>query len=104
MGDLWIQTFLALKLVPSWSAWVCGNVSVLVSERMKGRSCMLRDSLLYLAQNPRMKDFVTHNWIGRGAARRFVAGETLDEAIQATHTLNGRGMQVALDLLGENVT
>jgi proline dehydrogenase len=64
---------------------------------------MLKDSLLYLAQNPRMKEFVTHNWLARNAARRFVAGETLDDAIQATHTLNKRGVQVALDLLGENV-
>ncbi len=65
---------------------------------------MLKDSLLYLAQNPRLKDFVTHNRVGRSAARRFVAGETLEEAIEATHALNQRGIQVALDLLGENVT
>lgn len=65
---------------------------------------MLKDSLLYLAQNPRMKDFVTHNRLARGAARRFVAGETLEEAMAATQTLNQRGIQVALDLLGENVT
>jgi proline dehydrogenase len=65
---------------------------------------MLKDSLLYLAQNPRMKEFVTHNRVARGAARRFVAGETLEDAIAATQALNQRGMQVALDLLGENVT
>jgi proline dehydrogenase len=65
---------------------------------------MLKDSLLYLAQNPRMKEFVTHNWVARSAARRFVAGEILEDAIQATHALNRSGMQVALDLLGENVT
>src|SRR5579859_3107208 len=65
---------------------------------------MLKDSLLYLAQNPRMKEFVTHNRVARGAARRFVAGEALEDAIAATQTLNQRGMQVALDLLGENVT
>jgi proline dehydrogenase len=51
-----------------------------------------------------MKEFVTHNWVARSAARRFVAGEILEDAIQATHALNRSGMQVALDLLGENVT
>ena len=65
---------------------------------------MLKDSLLHLAQNPRMKEFVTHNRVARGAVRRFVAGELLDDAIQATQALNRRGIQVALDLLGENVT
>ncbi len=65
---------------------------------------MLKDSLLYLAQNPRMKEFVTHNRVARSAARRFVAGEILDDAIQATYALNRSGIQVALDLLGENVT
>src|SRR5437763_3703934 len=71
---------------------------------MKGRPRMLKVSLLYLAQNPRMKEFVTHNRVARSAVRRFVAGETLEEAIEATNALNQRGMQVALDLLGENVT
>ena len=65
---------------------------------------MLKNSLLYLAQNPRMKEFVTHNRVARGVVRRFVAGETLEDAIEATRALNQRGMQVALDLLGENVT
>jgi proline dehydrogenase len=65
---------------------------------------MLKDSLLYLAHNPRMKEFVTHNRVARGAARRFVAGETIEDAIAATQVLNQRGIQVALDLLGENVT
>jgi proline dehydrogenase len=51
-----------------------------------------------------MKEFVTHNRIGRSAARRFVAGEVLEDAIDATRTLNQRGIQVALDLLGENVS
>ena len=64
---------------------------------------MLKDSLLYLAQNPRMKEFVTHNRVGRGAARRFVAGETLEDAMTATQELNRSGIQAALDHLGENV-
>ena len=65
---------------------------------------MFKDSLLHLAQDPRMKEFVTHNRVARSAARRFVAGEALDDALKVTQVLNQRGMQVALDLLGENVT
>ncbi len=65
---------------------------------------MLKDTLLYLAQNQRMHDFVIHNSITRNASRRFVAGETLDDAVQVAHMLNKQGLQVALDLLGENVT
>ena len=36
-------------------------------------------------------------------ARRFVAGETLKEALPVVQELNARGMHVALDLLGEYV-
>src|SRR4029077_14785416 len=37
-------------------------------------------------------------------ARRFVAGETLDEAIAAARERNNAGMLASLDYLGENVT
>jgi proline dehydrogenase len=39
-----------------------------------------------------------------GFARRFIAGETVNEAIDAARTLQGRGMRVALDYLGESVS
>ncbi|HTI14494.1 MAG TPA: proline dehydrogenase family protein [Dictyobacter sp.] len=64
---------------------------------------MLKDTLLSLAQNPHMREFVVQNRITRGISRRFVAGELLNDAVQATRTLNQAGIQVALDLLGENV-
>ncbi len=38
-----------------------------------------------------------------GFARRFIAGESVDEAIDAAHTLGGRGFGVSLDYLGESV-
>jgi proline dehydrogenase len=42
---------------------------------------------------------------GRGAfARRFIAGETVDEAIAAARRIEASGMRVTLDLLGESVT
>jgi proline dehydrogenase len=36
-------------------------------------------------------------------ARRFVAGETLAQAIEAVRRLNGRGLLATLDILGENL-
>ncbi|HEU5367888.1 MAG TPA: proline dehydrogenase family protein [Ktedonobacterales bacterium] len=64
---------------------------------------MLRGTLLYLAKQDNIRRFVTHNRLARSSARRFVAGETLDEALQATRALNQRGCSVSLDHLGENV-
>jgi len=37
-------------------------------------------------------------------ARRFIAGETLDDAIAAAHAIQSRGLLLTLDHLGENVT
>jgi proline dehydrogenase len=37
-------------------------------------------------------------------ARRFVAGETLEEAIAAARACNDAGMAASLDYLGENVS
>src|SRR6266705_1774388 len=64
---------------------------------------VLKDTLLYLAHNRNLRDFVTHNSATRCIARRFVAGEELDEAIEVTRVLNGQRLQAALDHLGENV-
>ena len=65
---------------------------------------VLRDTLLYLAQNENLRNFVISNQATRAVSRRFVAGETLDDAIQVTRVLNKRGMHVSLDHLGENVS
>jgi proline dehydrogenase len=37
-------------------------------------------------------------------ARRFIAGETVAEAIEAARAVEARGMKITLDLLGESVT
>ena len=65
---------------------------------------MLRDTLLYLAHNRKLRDFVIHNRATRGVSRRFVAGETLDQVLEVTRALNSRNMHVSLDHLGENVS
>ena len=65
---------------------------------------VVKDTLLYLAHNRNLRDFITHNRATRGISRRFVAGEELDEAIEVTRVLNRQRLQVALDHLGENVS
>ena len=60
---------------------------------------VLKEPILKLSQSARMKNFVTHNKIGRSAARRFVAGEQLEEAVDATKVLNTQSIQVALVIL-----
>lgn len=65
---------------------------------------MLRNTLLYLSNQPQIFKFVRNNGMAKGMAKRFVAGETLDEALEATRKLNQKGISVSLDLLGESVT
>jgi len=64
---------------------------------------MIRNALLYLSNQPRVFTFVRNNRLAKHFARRFVAGETLDEAIAAVKALNAKGMSASLDLLGESV-
>src|SRR5271157_2197426 len=68
------------------------------------RARMLKGTLLYLAHNATVRNFVIHNRATRAVSRRFVAGEALDDAIEATRALNQRNMHVSLDHLGENVS
>jgi proline dehydrogenase len=65
---------------------------------------MLRSSLLYLSNQPRIFRFVRNNKLAKKFASRFVAGETLDEALGAVRALNAKGITASLDLLGESVT
>jgi proline dehydrogenase len=65
---------------------------------------MLRQSLLYLSNQPQVFRFVRNNSFAKKFASRFVAGETLDEALAATKALNVKGLTASLDLLGESVT
>jgi proline dehydrogenase len=64
---------------------------------------MLRNALLYLSSQPQVFNFVRHNRMAKGFASRFVAGETLDTALEAVRQLNSKGITATLDLLGESV-
>jgi len=65
---------------------------------------MLRSTLLKLSESKGFANWVTSNGTTRRMARRFVAGETLDEAIAAARECNNAGMLASLDYLGENVS
>jgi proline dehydrogenase len=64
---------------------------------------MLRSLLLRLSASKSVARWVTSNASTRRMARRFVAGETLDDAIAAARDCQRAGMFVSLDYLGENV-
>lgn len=63
----------------------------------------MRSVFLYLAGAGWSRSIVTNFFLARRAARRFVAGETLEEAVAAARQLNDKGMMVSLDHLGESV-
>lgn len=62
----------------------------------------MRAFLLFLSRREGLKNFVLRFGIFRRASRRFVAGETLDDAVAAVRDCNRQGMRASLDLLGEN--
>jgi proline dehydrogenase len=64
---------------------------------------MLKQSLLYLSTAAWARNIATHFPLAKRVARRFVAGETLDEAIHVARSLNNKGIFVTLDYLGESV-
>lgn len=64
---------------------------------------MMRKSLLWLSEQPRVFRFVRRNPLARHFASRFVAGEDIETAIGAVRALNARRITASLDLLGESV-
>jgi proline dehydrogenase len=64
----------------------------------------MRKSLLWLSEQQRVFNFVRRNGLARKFASRFVAGETIEEAVRAASELARQGITASLDLLGESVT
>ena len=46
---------------------------------------------------------IRRNGLARRFAGRFVAGETIDDAVATVRGLNAKGISASLDLLGESV-
>lgn len=62
----------------------------------------MRSALLNAADSRPMQRFMYRHGMSLGA-RRFVAGETLDEFLRVVQSVNDRGFVVAAGLLGEGV-
>lgn len=69
----------------------------------KDKKQMLRRGILYFSGAGWARSIVTKWGIAKRVARRFIAGETLDDAMNASRALNTKGLLVSLDYLGESV-
>ena len=65
---------------------------------------MIRKLLIRLSESAVARQFVTGFGPARRTARRFVAGETIDQAITVVKDLNARGIKGLLNEVGESVT
>ena len=64
---------------------------------------MLRSALIYLSRQEGLKDFATRFAPFKRLTTRFVAGETIEEAIAAIRELNADGCSASFDHLNESV-
>lgn len=64
---------------------------------------MLRRLLLYLSAAKWARGLVTRWNVARRVSSRFIAGETIEDALIASRQLNDQGLLVSLDYLGESV-
>ena len=71
---------------------------------MNGKNVILRNFLLFLSRRRRLRRLLENSSAARRLVRRFVAGETLDDAIVVAKKLCGDGIRATLDRLGENVS
>lgn len=65
---------------------------------------LLRSAFIKLSTNGAVRAVATKFPPSVRASRRFIAGETLPEALAAVKTLNAEGKKATLDYLGENVS
>ncbi|WP_434384813.1 proline dehydrogenase family protein [Melittangium boletus] len=62
-----------------------------------------RAALMFLSRREGLKDVATHVPALARVARRFIAGERLEDAVAAVKDLNARGLTVSFDHLNETV-
>ncbi len=65
---------------------------------------VIRSALLYLSQLEGLKNFATRFPPFKKLTTRFVAGETIDEAVAAIRRINEAGCSASFDHLNESVT
>jgi len=70
---------------------------------MTAATTLSRSALLFLSRRERLKEVATHLGPLRELAGRFIAGETLEEAVAAVMELNAQGLMASFDHLNEAV-
>jgi len=65
---------------------------------------MLRSLLILMSKSAWLKKVVMHWRPARKVSQRFIAGESLLQAIEVVRKLNAAGLNTTLDQLGENTT
>jgi len=64
----------------------------------------VRRLLLFLSRQRHLRRWMETSSLAQRLATRFVAGQTLDQALEVSRRINGEGITVTLDHLGESVT
>lgn len=64
----------------------------------------IRNFIFWLSTKRRVTNLIARRGMQYGFARRFVAGESLDDALTASEELCAKGRNVSLNHLGENIT
>ncbi len=67
-------------------------------------ACMMRQFFLFLSAHKGLRRWMETSSASKKFTRRFIAGETLDEALTVCERLQREGIWSTLDHLGENVT
>src|SRR6266550_2578568 len=65
---------------------------------------MLRSAILAASRNAGIKKVVATAPVSRNVVRRFVAGESAEDAVRCSRVLIDQGLAVSLDHLGEDTT
>lgn len=64
---------------------------------------MMRSAMLAVTNRKFTRKMITDTRAGKAVAHRFVAGSTLEEAVDVARNLNADGLRVSMDYLGEHV-
>ncbi|HTZ60210.1 MAG TPA: proline dehydrogenase family protein [Acidobacteriaceae bacterium] len=64
---------------------------------------LLRSTLIALSRSSSLRRFMENSTLGGKMSSRFVAGTTVEQALEAAASVNRQRMSVSLDSLGENV-
>lgn len=65
---------------------------------------MIKSAFLYLSKSEGFKNFLTRFKSFNNVTRRFVAGEDLQDAVEAIRQLNRKNISSSFDHLGESIT